>query len=222
MFQIEQTDYLTVIRLENPMLCLSSAIFGGGLRLIKNIINCTLFNQHPEFPEEMLDFCRSLSSELNCCPNSTAILLTAVPQKYGLWSEPKNCFVTAGLSNAVPLFPKKEKPREELVFSPGTINTVNLIPKALSETALIEVFGLVKIAIASVVSRWSFFFCKETAACVGTPTDCSLVACPFSENQLPFAGLNTEIGIETARNVSDTLSSVLSLKYPSFSFHQPI
>ncbi|MDD4761487.1 MAG: adenosylcobinamide amidohydrolase [Candidatus Pacebacteria bacterium] len=217
MFQVEQSDYLTIIRLKNPMLCLSSAVFGGGLRLIKNIINCTLSDQFLEFPEEMIDFCKNLAIKHDCCQQSTAVLLTAVPQKYGVWSESGYCFVTAGLGNAVPLLKKKENKVEEKLFCfPGTINTISLIPKALSETALIEAFGLVKISIASIVSQWSFALYGEKNICVGTPTDCSLVICPLSKNQLSFAGLNTEIGEETVKNISEALFSVISKKYPSF------
>lgn len=210
--RIQSTPKATVVYFDDPMLCLSSAVFNGGIRQIQNVINFTLTSERPDF-KEMPDFCSRICGRYDCNPKLTTILLTTVPQQYGGWSEKGSCFITAGLSTATPLFPEKvwdESQARGLV--PGTINSISIVPKALSENALIEAYGLVKMAIAQGIITWSRLHGKND--CVGTPTDRSVVVCPLSDSPLHFAGLQTKVGVEIAKEVASALAKALIHKYP--------
>ena len=214
MFLTYTPKNVTVIQFDQLMLAISSAIFGGGMREVDFVINYTL-TERVEV-EEMSTFCWHLAGSLGCDPERTIVLLTAVSQMHGAWSEDRKCFMTVGLGNAVSLFPEYIfNEQESLVCTPGTINSIHIVGEALTESALVEAYGVAKIAIADSLAKKSVGDANGHP-CVATRTDCSVVFCPaYGEPPLQFAGSGTAIGQQIITSTQDAFDKAFKKKYPN-------
>ena len=217
--KIEKSDHVTMINFSNPMMCISSAILGGGIN--KNVIsvaNVTLSTDRYVPVSFMPDYCREIIKSFKCNPDSSVALLTSVPQKYLGQSADGKCIITAGLGNACELGPHRvwdEKNDEMIDYLPGTINCILVLDDCLSSSALVEIYGIVKLAIAEIVSIWSTY--TGHMSFVGTPTDCVAVLCPNREQvDLHFTGIGTKIGADTVYLVRDALVNAISHRYAGF------
>ncbi len=212
MYKVETEFETTVIKFSRPMRCISSAIFGGGIRTIKSIVNYTL--QEGECPDisEMKMFCHQILINFGLDPNFGVVLLTTVPQCSGVWS--KDCLVTAGLGNAVPIEsePVWDEEKSEYVYNPGTINCIHIVSQNLSDQALVEANAMVRMSIAMQMIEWSSVYSNQV--CVGTPTDCTAVISPIEGPSLQFAGLATKVGFDLVRNTRLAFKRALAHKYP--------
>ncbi|MEX0918461.1 MAG: adenosylcobinamide amidohydrolase [Candidatus Paceibacterota bacterium] len=217
MFDLIETEAVTGVRLFSPMLSISNAIFGGGLRPVSAIINYSL--QPGEYPEveEMPEFCRSLATNLDCDPQTTVVMLTTVPQRYRGRSDDGSCLITAGLGNAVPLLPELEWDEREgaYAYNPGTINTLIVSREALSSSALVEAYGTAKLGLSEAVRNWSDSYHPEREL-IGTPTDGLTIVCPDVDPKLRFAGLGSRTGSELIRRIREAFNEALSHRYPEF------
>lgn len=214
MYSFQKTGNASIIRLKKSMIAISSAILNGGIRNnITAVINYTLGEEFVEY-ETMEDFCRNVANQHDCDPDATIVLLTSVPQRYGEWSKDGACFITAGLSNAKTLFPPPSEIRDERKYRPDTINSISLLDESLTENALIECYGMVKLAIFTEMIMWS----KETRqdqTRVGTPTDCAVVLCHDGKSPLHFGGLCTKVGVSAAKSTRDSFRKAIRHKYES-------
>ncbi len=219
---IETRPDKTFISFSKQMTCISSAIFGGGIK--KNILtvaNVTIPTDLNVPVALMPDYCRKTISLSGYHPRSSVVLLTAVPQIYLGYSKCHRCLVTAGLSNVRPLIPKgiwkdvwDEKTGKFTPYSPGTINCIICLNDNLSSSALVEGYGIAKMTIAEVVKDW----CKQNnkIPCVGTQTDCTALLCPQNGPQLKFASLGTKISADISVMVRDATINAISHKYPNY------
>jgi len=213
-FEVTTDEELThVIYFRESMFATSSAIFNGGCKKqIRWVINHTLLPNNYVDVKKMPSYCKRLAKDYGCDPKKTVVLLTAVPQKYGAWSQKKKCRITAGISNGVPLFSKNKGNGMEVMRYPGTINTVYIMVHKIPEPALIEAYGMVKVYLANTLGDWCKKHNKKVIA--GTPTDVTLVLSPKTGKPKEFAGLQTLIEETIAIETRDALLSALSNKYP--------
>jgi adenosylcobinamide amidohydrolase len=165
----------------------------------------------------MPDYCERVLGLQGEDSKKTVALLTSVPQMYLGQSACGKCLVTAGLGNASPLIPETvwdEKKDEMIVYSPGTINCILVLSDSLTQGALVEAYGMAKIAISEVVRFWSL--CRGASVCVGTPTDCTALLCPQNGPKIKFAGLGTKVGADVATLVVDAMTNAIRHRYPDF------
>ncbi len=200
------------------MTCLSSAIFGGGLKKnVRSIANVTLPKDLNVAVEQMPDYSRTTLEKIGHSGTSGIVLLTTVPQQYLGLSRNGRCLVTAGLGNACSLIPDNiwdEKKERELAYAPGTINCILVLEDSLEDSALVEGYGLAKMTIMEILQKWSIF--QRRPACVGTPTDCLALLCPQQGLRLKFAGLGTKVGADIVQMVREATTNALKHRYPDF------
>ena len=216
--QITLKEDQTFISFSQPMKSIGSAIWGGGLKKdVLTVANITIPKNLNVPIEQMPNFCKETLTQNDYLAKNGVVLLTAVPQKYLGQSTNKRCFVTAGLGNVYPLIPKTiwdEKNNKTQIYTPGTINCILILDDCLNDQALVEGYGLAKIALAEIIREWSEY--RNQAICVGTPTDCLTLLCPNSGPQLRFAGLGTKIGVNLVQIVREATNNALRHKYPDF------
>lgn len=208
----------TIVSFCEPMTSISSAILGGGIRRnITSVANITISKDLNVPASLMFDYCESVLDLAGVDSKNTVALLTSVPQIYLGQSACGKCLVTAGLGNACPLIPENvwdEKRDEMMVYRPGTINCILVLSDSLSQSALVEAYGMVKVAISEVVRFWSL--CRGDYVYVGTPTDCTALFCPQNGPKIKFAGLGTKIGADIVTSVVDAMTNAIRHRYPDF------
>jgi adenosylcobinamide amidohydrolase len=219
---IENQPNKTFFSFSKPMCCISSAIFGGGIKNnVRTIANITVPTDLNVPVELMPDYCRKNLRLFGYKPKKSVVLLTAVPQIYLGHSKCHRCFVTAGLGNVRPLIPDDkyrevwdEKAGKFTHYSPGTINCIICLDDSLCPSALVEGYGIAKMTIAEIVKDW----CQQNhkSPCVGTQTDCTALLCPMTGPQLKFASLGTRMGTDISVMVREATINTISHKYPSF------
>ncbi len=104
---------------------------------------------------------------------------------------------TVGLSNA-------ERIGTRMAYDPASFGTINIalrIDTGLTQSALIELLGIV--AQARTVAVTELGHALPTGLATGTGTDCIAVAAPVG--QAAFAGMHTGIGVAAGRAVYDAV-----------------
>jgi len=215
---IENYPEKTIISFPFPMTCISSALLGGGIRKnVSTVINLTIPSNLKIPADSMSNYCEEVLCYLACVPDKSIALLTSVPQIYAGLSKSGECFTTVGLGNACKLIPDlvwDETDDKMVSYSPGTINCVIALNYNLSPSALVDGYGIAKIAIAEFVRSWSLFMGFPDF--VGTPTDCVVLACLESGPELKFAGLGTKIAAEIVTMINEAMTQAVLHKYPDF------
>jgi adenosylcobinamide amidohydrolase len=214
-FRVEQTDHATVLHLAEDMTCLSPAVYGGGIRQVRHVINYTLGDEWITYAN-MPAACEAIAKRHNCDPRRTTVLLTAAWQSGCRWSADAQTMATAGIGNAASLYATHHIEAAEAADAVGTINTVHVLDQTLTENALIEAYGIVKMAIADVLRRTGCTSVDEAdggMVAAGTPTDRSAIVCSQRHAPLHFAGLKTRVGVQLATQTNEALSSALTDKY---------
>jgi adenosylcobinamide amidohydrolase len=197
------------------MTCLSPAVYGGGIRQVRHVINYTLGDEWITY-SNMPAACEAIAKRYDCDPRRTTVLLTAAWQSGCRWSSNKRTLATAGMGNAASLYPTETMEAAETADAVGTINTVHVIDQTLTENALIEAYGIVKMAIADALRRTGYTSVAAAdggAAAAGTPTDRSAIICSQQYAPLHFAGLKTRIASQLATQTYEALTSALADKY---------
>lgn len=213
-----QKENQTVLRFPEPMVCISSAILGGGIKdNVRTVANATLSQDDYVPIDSMGDFCRDIISSCGFSADEAVVLLTSVPQKFLGQSDDGRCIATVGLGNACPLIPDlvwNEEGNKFQRYIPGTINCVITLNESLSPSALVEGYGVAKMAIAEIIGVWSSY--RGINACFGTPTDCTAILSPQNGRQMKFAGLSTKIGSDIVRLTREAVIDAITYKYEDF------
>ena len=216
--KLETEATKTFILFSKPMTCISSAIFGGGIKTnVSTIANITIPKDLEVSVDLMPDYCRKTLSLARQQVKTSVVLLTAVPQTYLGYSKCQKCFVTAGLGNVSPLNPEKvwdEKSNSIVSYLPGTINCIIVLDDSLTPSALIEGYGIAKMTIAEVIKEWCA--AKKLPPGVGTTTDCTALLCPKNGPKLRFAGLGTKVGSDISTMAREATVNAISHKYPNW------
>jgi len=218
--KIKKYEDKTLIAFSRPMKCISSAIWGGGMRKdILCVANVTI-PQNINIPvRSMPSYSRNIVINNGYSSGQSVVLMTSVPQKYIGISDDFKCIVTAGLGNACSLAPETvwdESINDIVIYSPGTINCIIVLDDCLSSSAMVEGYGIAKLAIAEIISSWSNYVGMST--CVGTPTDCVALLCPKDLRKNRFAGIGTKIGSDIVYSVRGALLNAIAYKYPGFEY----
>ncbi len=215
MFTTRRNEKFTVINFSEPMLAISNAIWGGGIKEVGSVINYTLGPDEQVELADMKNFCVKTAESLRCTPKNTVVLLTAVPQNFGEWSLYRKCFMTVGIGNAVSLYPEEIfNEKGSLECTPGTINSIHILDKTLTRGALVEAYGVARVAIADCLAEKNVTD-ERGHICVGTRTDCSVVLCPINGiPRLQFAGFGTAIGQRIIDETKDAFYEAFENRYP--------
>lgn len=211
----------TLVTFSRPMKSISSAILGGGIkRDVLCIANVTIPQDINISVSSMPNYSRKIITKSGYFAKNSVVLLTSVPQKYIGISTNGKCITTAGLGNACPLVPEMvwDEGIDGLVrYSPGTINCIVALYDCLTTAAMVEGYGVIKMAIAEIISSWSSYVGMQS--CVGTPTDCVALLCPKHSVRInKFAGIGTKIGADIVYAVRESLLSSINYRYPEFKF----
>lgn len=202
------------------MKSISSAILGGGIkRDVLCIANATIPQDINVSVNLMPRYSSKIVADSGYPTSKSVVLLTSVPQKYIGVSDNGRCVATAGLGNACPLVPEMvwdESTNGLIKYSPGTINCIVVLDECLSSAAVVEGYGIAKLAIAEIISSWSRYV--GMPSCVGTPTDCVALLCPKHARINKFAGVGTKIGADIVCMVREALLNSISHRYPEFKF----
>lgn len=110
-----------------------------------------------------------------------------------------SCLATVGLSNAARI----GEPFDGSAPI-GTINLLAHVNASLSEAAQLEALSIVTEARTAAVMDLGLK--RRGHIVTGTGTDCIVVACPCDGQEMPFAGLHTDIGLSLGRAVYDAVT----------------
>ncbi len=205
---------VAVIRLEERMEVLSSAVLGGG-----HGITDTLFIMEVEkdyMHEDPMGHIRSVRDDLGLPPYSVGFM-TAAEVRH-VFSVAETVFegvrteaaATAGLSNQVVagevLDNWEERHRLSLERSArllaGTINIIGVSPSALTDAAKMNIFIAMTEAKTAALNSLGY---SET----GTTSDSMAIVSPAGSDRVSYSGTGTPLGISMARSVRDAVRSSL-------------
>lgn len=174
-------DYIAVF---GDFKVLSSAVYNGGFRRTKTIINLGV---PPDFNEEPVSFYKSFISSKGF--ESPIGMMTAASMKNAKTVERGDVIgiTTAGLC--------------------GTINIILLINKDLIESAMVNAVIVATEAKAAALSHLNIR--KGSEVITGTPTDSIVVACYGSEN-IKYAGPATAVGNQIYEVARESVESAMS------------
>jgi iron complex transport system ATP-binding protein len=197
---------------ERPLTVLSSAVVGGGLGSVREILNVHVDDKYDgERPEEDL---AATAAELGITGPFVG-LMTAAYTEYARWAVESAgdlsvaAVVSVGLSNTAsagvtpPFAP--ETP------APGTINIVLLVDGALTPAAMVNAVITATEAKTMTLAEWDVRT-PEGEPASGTSTDTVVVACTGRGAELGYAGPATPVGWLAARAVRVAMTSICTEK----------
>nr|WP_281176397.1 adenosylcobinamide amidohydrolase [Alicyclobacillus ferrooxydans] len=199
-----QNRELIHIRSNGRLRTISSAIHGGGMNNLCDIVNFKVPKTYNcEAPK--LDLSLQLS-KLGIQENNAAALMTAARLEDAGWAEVQGAqwsilvCVTAGFSNAARVGGEYLKSLE-----PGTINTIVIVDGYMTEEAFVESVITVTEAKAAALSDLAVT-CLDGRIATGTTTDAVVVGAtqnPEYQRECPieYTGLATEFGERLATAV---------------------
>lgn len=199
-----QNRRLIHIKSDRRLRTISSAIHGGGMNNLHDIVNFKVPKTYNcEAPKLDLSF---RLSQLGISENDAAALMTAATLDDAGWAEVQGAqwsilvCVTAGFSNAARVGGEYLRSLE-----PGTINAIVIIDGYMTEEALVESVITVTEAKAAALSDLAVT-CLDGRIATGTTTDAVVVGAtqtPEYQSECPieYTGLATEFGECLARAV---------------------
>jgi adenosylcobinamide hydrolase len=200
------TPEALVLSSQQPLLCLSSAVVGGGLTETRTVINRHVDKNylHPDPVGDLRTFAATLDIDEPFVGLMTAVYLDRV-QSVTLHEANLTvaAIVTAGLSN-----PTAAGLSQPAVLTPGTINMILLVDAQLSPAAMVNAIITATEAKTDLLLQQRIPT-PDGAAATGTSTDSVVVACAGTGNQLPYAGPATTVGWLIGRCVRRSLAAAL-------------
>lgn len=196
-----------LVSLPKTLRAVSSAPEGFGILDVNQVLILQVPKDYnSERPEEEL---KDLIKELKLGTNTIGLMTAAEIRKVltvnqqALEDLHVITIVTAGTSNALlagepPINSKREK-----WSSPGTINIIALIDKALTDGALIN-------AVITITEAKGVALRKLGFDAGGTTTDSIVIACPTEGEKLKYAGTGTKVGILLSQAVRDAVIESLT------------
>jgi iron complex transport system ATP-binding protein len=203
---LESGEAALIVRSEEPLFTLASAVVGGGFGHIHAIIN-----RHVNKSYDCADPARDLH-EFAAAQGITGEfvgLLTAVWMRKAQTVTIRDgdlavcALITAGVSNACAAGLSQPQ-----VVQPGTINSIVLIDGKLAPGAMVNAVKTISEAEAGVLYERGIKTAESYQA-TGTSTDAIVVACTGRGTELPYAGPVTNVGFMIARCVRACLEMAL-------------
>ncbi|AOZ92145.1 hypothetical protein PNBC_00925 [Paenibacillus crassostreae] len=202
-----------LLQLPTHVDCLSSAIFGGGMRKIDRIANIYVDRRYDcNDPEKDIE---KLFQEWNYPQEYTAGLLTAVQLEHAAVLEENGkdaslfCCTTAGISNGA----RAGSERTTFpVYQPGTINTMLMIDARMTQAAMVNAVITAVEAKTAALADLGIRDVENGLVATGTTTDAIVVGVSQSTSY-PIAhrycGTATDLGAVIGRLVYGTVRESL-------------
>ena len=201
--------------LQSPahMDCLSSAIYGGGLRRIDRVANIYVDRfydcNHPEQDVE------KLFQDWGFTPQSSAGLLTAVRLEHAAVLEEQGkdaslfCCTTAGVSNGA----RAGSERTTFpVYQPGTINIMLILDARMTQAAMVNAVITAVEAKAAALADLGVRDAENGLTATGTTTDAIVLGVSQSSSypiEHRYCGTATDLGAAMGRLVYGTVQESL-------------
>ena len=182
---------MLVWRLVRPMLCASTAVFGGGLGPRDWVFNAQVPSDYHRV--DIDQHVSEIVTHLNLSGPGVGMLTAARVGRYQQSSDENvDVEVTVGISH--PTWAASDETFESAPISPGTINIVAFLPVRLDEAALINV-----VATATEAKSQALFDADIPAT--GTASDAITVLCLLEGDIERFGGPRSLWGSRVARGV---------------------
>lgn len=199
-----------VADLGSPHRVLSHAVFNGGFRTARFLINQQVYERDKGRDDAAVTLkarAKALGLSVGVVGMMTGADVTLrrlAKAKRGLTCA--HAVATAGLFNGGFIGERGSFDEARHVGSlpkPGTINLWVTLNQALTDTAMIEALAL--LAHARTVAVLEYSQGKQT----GSGTDCIALACPIQEPKLRWAGMHTVVGELLGRAAKEAVSQAL-------------
>ena len=192
-----------ILRSENPLTILSSAVVGGGFTQARVIINRHVSKNYHNL-DPVADM-RVFAAERGIAEPFVGLMTAVYLQNtHVLTRQPEGIslglVLTAGYSNSIAA---GLTPPAQLI--PGTINIILLIDARLSPAAMVNAVITATEAKTATLQQWGLRTPQGHIA-TGTSTDAVVVACTNRGPELPYAGPITPIGAAMAQMVRQGLA----------------
>ena len=217
---IEGTS-VAVIDLGERMECLSSCFLNGGSVTTEHII---IIQVRPDYSDDPIEGARHFLKVLGL-PDDTVCFMTAAEVYRVFTVERTECygfdgiaFVTAGLSNHIVAgeeltdweerskIARRKHENIAKLYPPGTINTICITSRPLTEAAKVNAFIPMVEAKSAAMHDLGF---KET----GTTSDAMAILCPMEGERESYAGTGYGFGLALAKAVRAAVRRSLILRY---------
>ena len=190
---------------ERPLTILSSAIVGGGLTEVRDIVNMHVDDVAADARPE--DDLRAFASGLGITAPFVGLMTAAKTQNARLAEASRDgltvaSVVSVGLSNRSCAGATAPAPT-----GPGTINALVLIDAALTPAALVNAVITTTEAKAMALAAWDVRT-RDGLPASGTSTDAVVVACTGRGEPLHYAGPVTTVGWLVARTVREAIERI--------------
>ncbi len=204
---VDLTAEAIVLRSQQPLNILASAVVGGGQTQARVIINQHVDKNyhHPDPPQDLREFAAGAGITEPFVGLMTAAYLDGVKtmtlRERGLTV---SVVLTAGLSN-----PTSAGLSSPAALAPGTINIIVLIDARLSSAAMVNAVITATEAKTGVLLQRGVST-PEGHPATGTSTDSIVVACTNRGKTVPYAGPATTAGWLIGRGVRESLERALT------------
>jgi iron complex transport system ATP-binding protein len=205
--KVEIRGDLLVIRSEQPLKTLSSAVLNGGLREADIIVNCQVPKDYNHIDPK--GYLSHAVRKAGFSPERVVGLMTAVDiknavietrQSHGLTI---SSVVTAGLSNAIKVGENISEIRA------GTINIILLIDGNLTESCMVDALKTAIEAKTAALRELDIRSSISFEPASGTSTDSIVVACTKRGEAIEYAGPATRIGEMIGASVIKTVKDAI-------------
>jgi iron complex transport system ATP-binding protein len=187
-----------IVRSDEPLTMLSSAVVGGGLTRARFIINRHVSKDYDQLDPaaDLRSFARQRGIDEAFVGLMTAVYMhNAQFHKLQAGAVEVGLALTAGYSNKVSagITPPAD-------LRPGTINLILFVQAQLSPAAMVNAIMTATEAKTATLQAWPLYTADGNIA-TGTSTDAVVVACTGRGPRLPYAGPATPVGAAIARLV---------------------
>ncbi|HEY5267017.1 MAG TPA: adenosylcobinamide amidohydrolase [Acidimicrobiales bacterium] len=180
-----------VWRLTQPLLCVSTAVFGGGLGSRNWVFNAQVPSDYQRV--DIDQHVSELATDLNLSGSGVGMLTAARVRRSQQSSDGNvDVEVTVGISH--PTWAASDDSIENTPSTAGTINIVAFVPIRLEEAALIN-------AVATATEAKSQALFDANIGATGTPSDAVTILCPLGGEIERFGGPRSLWGARLARAV---------------------
>ena len=191
-----------IVSFEQPQMCLSWAICGGGRIKTKTVAWYQVKTQELEPPVDSKQFLKSRLME-NAMPDAVGMLTSADLNAYADVQKTHNdllvrSIATVGMDNALRVGDRPSKAYQEAscdAIPIGTINLLCALSIPISEEAHLEALSIATEGRTVAVLEAKLSSSETGLPATGTGTDCVVITAPESTNEFTsYAGKHTILG----------------------------
>ncbi|WP_042473615.1 adenosylcobinamide amidohydrolase [Bacillus ndiopicus] len=206
MLTIELDEQLLIMKSEQPLKVLSSAMVNPGIGYYQYFVNRTVHKDY--YPEDAKLEYEQFLKRYKVPLDATVAMMTAVPQRFIMKDHYTDgetsiiVFITAGLGNAVDVTQSFQYTYRPAV---GTINIFVFIEGDVSEEAFIQAYNCIIEAKVKVLYERRIMDQQSGTIATGTSTDSVALAMTERGEFHEYGGSITRLGALIGKGVATTL-----------------